>query len=356
MIIDSLGIGGAEKITLTLAKLFVQKGFNVEIICIYNHIQFPIPENINVHTISYEKRRFQNTIYKYKLQQKIAALEKAQGGTFDLILVHLLKSARLMKDYKHKNLYFILHSTMSQESLSGLSKRQYDKMLKRMRGKFNGKNLIAVSKGVADDLTTVVGIKYKSLQVIYNPIDIENINTQAMEENPFQEKKPYIVHLGRLVKVKRHDRLLRAFKASQIDAHLVLVGAGEYAQRIKNEIEELELQGRVTLAGLHTNPYPIIRDARMLVLTSDYEGLNTAILEALALKVPVVSTDCFSGPREILEGYHDNALAPLDNEEVLAQMIHEQYLHPQAIAKDILDRFDVNVIVNQYIALINNVK
>jgi len=352
MVIDSLGIGGAEKITLTLAELFVKEGFNVDIICIYDHVKFPIPEGVQVHSIYFTKKILQNYIYRRKLQNKIDNLEKSYKQSFSLILVHLLKAARLMQNYQHKKLYYVLHSTMSQESLSGLVGVKRKKRLARLSGKFKGRNIIAVSQGIAEDFKNIIGIKYKSLQVIYNPINLQNIEDQAKECNLFEKDKPYIMHLGRLVKVKRHDRLLKAYKDSNIDAKLLLVGEGPLRSEIEKDILRLGLQEKVILTGLQMNPYPIIRDARLLALSSDYEGLNMALLEALALNIPVVSVDCPSGPREILEGYLEHSLVAFGDKSTFAKMIASQYKSPQKISSTVLKRFSGNTVIKQYISLI----
>lgn len=351
MVIDSLLIGGAERITLTLAELFVKEGITVDIVTVYDYAGYEIPKGVRLHTIGYKKRWFQNYLYTKRLQEKILELEAIQQSPYDLILVHLLKSARLMQGFKHKHLYFILHSTMSQESLSTLSGAKKERKLKRLHRKFDHKNIITVSKGIAIDLVEVVGIKPKTLQVIYNPIDIQKIISMAQEENPYVDEKPYIVHLGRLVQLKRHDRLLEAYKASKIEAKLVLIGEGIYRKEIEKKIKILELQDSVILAGMRTNPYPIIKDAKLLVLSSDYEGLSMAILEALTLGVPVVSTDCPSGPREILDGFMDNALVALDDIPALAEMMKKQYEQHRGVDPKVLERFESKNVVKQYLAL-----
>ncbi|PNX52061.1 MAG: hypothetical protein BV458_10700, partial [Thermoplasmata archaeon M9B2D] len=172
--------------------------------------------------------------------------------------------------------------------------------------------------------------------------------------NPYVGEKPYIVHLGRLVPVKRHDRLLEAFALSKIDAKLILIGEGESREFIEEKVLSLGLNEKVVFAGMQRNPYAIMKDARLLVLSSDYEGLSMAILEALALGVPVVSTDCPSGPGEILRGYLENALVPVGETQQLAAMIKKQYETPANIATDILKRFDGDQVIGQYIDLMKS--
>ena len=356
MVIDSLRVGGAERITLSLAKEFLKKGVTVDIIGIYDYVEYEMPSGVGYHTLHYKKRYFQNYIYSKALQKKIASLEEKQGKPYDLLLVHLLKSARLLQNYQHQNLYYILHSTMSKESLAGLTGAKYQRKLKRLKKKFEGKNLIAVSKGIAYDLQKVVKIKPKSLEVIYNPLDIEAIQTLAEEENDLEVEMPYIVHLGRLEQVKRHDLLLEAFKQTALDCKLVLIGEGTMRTSIEKKIVALGLQDRVALVGMKTNPYPILKNAKLLALTSEYEGLSMAILEALVLETAVVSVDAPFGPREILEGYLDRSLVPQNDIQKLSAAIKEQYESPDPIPADILERFDGKAIVSKYLDLNRKVR
>jgi glycosyltransferase involved in cell wall biosynthesis len=95
---------------------------------------------------------------------------------------------------------------------------------------------------------------------------------------------------------------LRAYAKSGITQKLLLLGDGPLKDSIQQLANELGIAEKIIFAGFHDNPYPIINDAKLSVLTSDYEGLPTVLIESLALKVPVLSTDCPSGPREILTG------------------------------------------------------
>lgn len=351
MVIDSLGMGGAERITLTLAKLFIAKGHTVDIISIYDHIKYDIPPGVMVHTLGYKKVLLQNYRYRKKLFALVDQLSMQYQNGFDLILVHLLKAARLIKGYKHDYLYHVIHNAMSKEMLTGLSGAKRNRKLQRMQKKFAGERLITVSQGVADDIVDNMYIKAQSIQLIYNPINISDIRSQSEGYNFADKYLPYIVHVGRFVEQKRHDRLIEAYAKCKIDAKLVLVGEGKLRPRLEAQIKKLGLESKVILVGNVDNPYPIIKDASLLVLSSDFEGLSMAILEALALEVPVVSTDCPSGPREILGGYLEDSLVPLGDNNELAYMIAKQYSKPQKIADNILDRFKGDVIIEKYLAL-----
>ena len=121
---------------------------------------------------------------------------------------------------------------------------------------------------------------------------------------------------------------------------------------VEKHISVLGLEDRVLLVGMQTNPYPILKNARLLVLTSEYEGLSMAILEALALETAVVSVDAPFGPREILETYLDDVLVPQNDIQSLSKAIKQQYENPLPIPSHLLDRFDAKVVVLKYLDLI----
>jgi glycosyltransferase involved in cell wall biosynthesis len=301
-IIDSLAAGGAEKVVLTLARTMVQSGHHVTIISVDNKIEYDIDFSADVHTLNFEKSRIEPTYYKYanRLRRLISKLE-ADHGPFDLTTVHLQKAHRLTAKAGIKKAYFCIHSTVSQGSLAGrIGLRLYLKR-RRLKKLLDGKNIITVSKGIAQDLLEVVRIKPKSIRTIYNPVDFDLIRRQADETNPYKNED-YIIHVGRLTPSKRHDILLQAYAKSGIAQKLLLLGDGPLKESIQQLAHELGIAEKVIFAGFHTNPYPTIKDAKLSVLTSDYEGLPTVLIESLALHVPVLSTDCPSGPREILTG------------------------------------------------------
>ncbi|MGD8939271.1 MAG: glycosyltransferase, partial [Gammaproteobacteria bacterium] len=278
------------------------------------------------------------------------------SGPFDLITAHLQKAHRLTAKAGIKKAYFCIHSTVSQGSLAGRSGIRLYLKRRRLKNLLDGKDIITVSKGIAEDLLDAVHIKPKSIRTIYNPVDFALIRRLAAETNPFKNED-YIIHVGRLTPSKRHDILLRAYAKSGITQKLLLLGDGPLKQSIEQQAKELGIKEKVLFAGFHVNPYPIIKDAKLCLLTSDYEGLPTALIESLALHVPVLSTDCPSGPKEILTGGLANALMPVGDINAIAQKIKSIFLSDQskmAINNCYLNLFDPQNTVSQYLTLTYN--
>jgi glycosyltransferase involved in cell wall biosynthesis len=353
-IIDSLAAGGAEKVVLTLARTMVQSGHYVAIISADNKIEYSIDFAADIHTLDFKKSKFEPTYFKYakRLQQLVNKLE-TESGPFDLITAHLQKAHRLTAKAGIKKAYFCIHSTVSQGSLAGRSGLRLHLKRRRLKKLLDNKDIITVSKGIAQDLLEVVHIKPKSIRTIYNPVDFELIRRQANETNPYKNED-YIIHVGRLTPSKRHDILLQAYAKSGITQKLLLLGDGPLKDSIQQLAHKLGIAEKVIFAGFHANPYPIIKDAKLSVLTSDYEGLPTVLIESLALHVPVLSTDCPSGPREILTGLLQKFLIPATDVDTIGRYIHSNLTAAvNFIPEDLLiaEKFGVEHACENYLSL-----
>lgn len=160
--------------------------------------------------------------------------------------------------------------------------------------------VIAVSQGVADDLATNFRVSRERLRVIANPIDADEIRSLGAEENMLADKQPYVFAMGRLVENKNFSLLIDAFARSGLDGRLVIGGEGPLRAALEAQIASLGLGDRVTLAGFLKNPFAVAAGARFFVLPSNAEGFPNGLVEAMALGKAVISTNCASGPSEIL--------------------------------------------------------
>ncbi|NLD95439.1 MAG: glycosyltransferase, partial [Fibrobacter sp.] len=192
--------------------------------------------------------------------------------------------------------------------------------------------VVAVSKGVASDLVEKVGVPKSIVRVIYNPTVDEEIFSLMRERasHPWlgDEGPPVLLSVGRLTAQKRFDVLLRA--VSIVRRHrpvrAIILGDGGERSRLGSLAGELGLGDCVSLPGLEKNPYSYMARARLYVMSSAWEGFPNALVEALACGLSVVSTDCPSGPREILAVNELGAgsygtLVPVDDPQMLAEGI-----------------------------------
>jgi glycosyltransferase involved in cell wall biosynthesis len=167
--------------------------------------------------------------------------------------------------------------------------------------------VVSVSGDLADDLARVARIPRSRITVIHNPIVTDELlaAARAPVEHPWfaDGEPPVLLAAGRLTAQKDYPTLLRGFRAAreQRALRLVVLGEGEERGRLEGLARELGVASEVDFAGFVANPYAFMARASLFVVSSAWEGLPTVMVEAMACGAPVVSTDCPSGPAEILE-------------------------------------------------------
>jgi len=167
--------------------------------------------------------------------------------------------------------------------------------------------IISVSKAIKKDLVEKFNLPEEKIKVIYNLYDIERIKELACEDIEEEYKyifnKPTIITVGRLTKQKGHWHLIRAFKQLKDeipDANLIILGQGDLKDYLKQITINLGLEHDVYFLGFQKNPFKYISRSTIYAFSSLYEGFPNALCEAMACSIPVISSDCKSGPREIL--------------------------------------------------------
>lgn len=187
-------------------------------------------------------------------------------------------------------------------------------------------SIVCVSRGVAEDLSKVIGPLDK-IRIIHNPVidkDIYFLSKEPLGEDflLFNKDVPTIIAAGRLVKAKDHSNLLRALKIvlGKRLVRLVILGEGPEEKNLKNYASELKISQYVHFLGFKSNPYKYMVNSSVFVMSSIREGFGNAIVEAMALGRPVIATDC-GGPREIIEDGKNGILIPAGNEKFLADAI-----------------------------------
>jgi len=320
--------GGAEKAVLKLLILLEGRGHNVQVIVFRDKPEYSVPDNISPIVLAQQPSFgwIGKRVLAYKLNRKVRELE-AQCGRFDVIVSTLPFADEVSILAKLPNHWCRIANTLSAESdrLFQTNPRKAKRRLNRYRKLYNGRNLIAVSSGVKVDLISRLDLVKSNIQTIYNPFDFENIRQLAKESVETQRGR-YIIHVGRFSKQKRHDVLLRAYQGISHKHKLVLLT--NKSKNLKKMIDSLGLENRVIVAGFQANPYSWIAGADLLVLSSDHEGMPNVLIESLIVGTPVVSTDCPSGPREILGQDFPQYLTPVGDPQSLAQAI-DLALHNQ---------------------------
>lgn len=351
-VVDGLAGGGAEKTALRLADYLHRTGHTAAIAILRDEKAYPVPAGVQViPAFDTAKRRFRK-IGEIHRRARILDGRLARHDPWDLVISTPSQSDRIVARSSLRDAaWYRVAIQPSAEHLRGHEGRKAGRRLRRLHRTYGGRKIIAISEGVRKDLVEGIGIVPARIETIRNPFDFDRIRSLALEPCPLAGEE-YIVHVGRFNRQKRHDRLLGAFARSDFMGRLVLVGTGSESEqeRVRGLIAELDLGWRVELAGFQPNPFPYIRHARALVLSSDFEGLGNVLIESLICGTPVVSTDCPSGPAEILTGLLATGLCDL-TEEGLAAAIDRVLANPPPISETHVEPFSIDRIAERYLAL-----
>ncbi|HMK50361.1 MAG TPA: glycosyltransferase [Thermodesulfovibrionales bacterium] len=259
--------------------------------------------------------RFRNAVRKLKADVVVSCM------WYPASISHLARLCGRMS-YRH-----IVHDTTNMTEYIkyefGPEKYQWAKIHLFKKAYKNADSVIVVSQGEKEDLVRNFSVPDSLINVIYNPIDIESIRRMSEEEADFQSDKPVVVSVGRLIFSKGFDILLRAFQKvrSRYDCRLIILGRGDERKRLEELSEALNLGEDVAFLGFHHNPFKFMRKAQIFCSATRYEGLGNAIIEAMALGLPAIATDCLSGPGETLDAGKYGLLVPTEDPEAIAEAI-----------------------------------
>lgn len=326
----NLAGGGAEKAMLKIADTLNAAGHQVHVVLLEQSGEYLAPDHVPVHYLCEGK------ISKGFLGRRLAAwrlkrmIERLGGGeAFDLIVSTLPFADEVTRLSGLAVHWCRIANTLSAElaKLAQASPAKARRRRQRYRRLYDGHPLVAVSRGVADDLRRQLEL-VSPIVTIPNPFDPQQIRDLA-GENAGLPTAPYVLHVGRFAPQKRHDLLLDAWQRISLPHKLVLLTEPE--PRLTAMIAERDLADRVLIAGFQRNPYPWFARAALLVLCSDHEGLPNVLLEALACGTPVLSTDCPSGPAEILANL-PQCLVPCGDANILAERLDALVRCPPEVA------------------------
>lgn len=160
--------------------------------------------------------------------------------------------------------------------------------------------VIAVSHGVADTLVSDFGVERRRISVVFNPVDLDRIASLAAEDPSIEMRADDCIAMGRLVPNKNFALAIEGFARSGRRGRLVLIGTGPLHAELRALGDQLGLGERLVMPGFVENPYALLDRGGLFVLSSNAEGFPNALVEAMAVGLPVVATDCRSGPAEVL--------------------------------------------------------
>lgn len=345
-VITNLAGGGAERAVLNIAGALATSGHNVHLLLLERVMAYTVPPGISVHVLDRLSKGFLGKrLAALRLRRLCERLSDPQP--FDLVISALPFANEVAILAKLPRLWCRVDDSLSVEIelLRARSPRKADRRLARYRRLYSACPLIAVSDGVVDDLRAALGLEQARIERIYNPFGLAAIRARASEPLALPQD-PYVIHVGRFAKQKRHDVLLDAW--ARVDAPHRLVLLTHDAPELVEMIATRGLGQRVMVAGFQSNPYAWVAGADLLVLSSDHEGLPSVIIEALAVGTPVVSTDCRSGPREILGRVFPECLVPVGDPAALAQAIQRALADPPDATRIALSPYATETVIAAY--------
>lgn len=315
--------GGVERVTYNLLTRLDRKRFRVSVVIarLYE-TRFELPEGVEVVTLGAKNVRS-------ALPRIVRHLRRSPP---DILISHMtlpnawsLVARRLL--HGSYPIVCVEHNTLSVEYGYGTGLQRLLPRLLRLTHP-SADALVSVSRASAADLAGLLAPKAPPIEVIYNPIVSPSIDTLAREPaaHPWLDDDAYRVVLGaaRLTRQKNFGLLVEAFAEvvqSDSRARLVILGEGIERELLERKIEELGLDDVVALPGFVPNPYPSMRRAAVFALPSIYEGLPTALVEAMACGTPVVAADTPGGVREVIGDGQYGILTPPGDSANLAKAI-----------------------------------
>lgn len=301
---------GAVKSTLKTAGDLSYNGFDVYIATgsILNGLQDEVPEEITIKQFKKRTRWQLFSLIRYIKEIKPDILVSFTPASSLLLLLaykmSLCKGELVCIERTSPSMETLHHKSYINKTHNYFRKIVYPRATK----------IVAISNGVKSELINLLNLSPEKINVIYNPSltknkirkSYEEINHRWFTSNEF----PVVVGVGRLVKQKDFSSLIKAFHIlrKKKACKLIIIGDGEEKNTLLNLIQELDLENEIDLLGFKENPHPYMRLADLFVMSSAWEGFGNVLVEAMAYGTPVISTDCFSGPAEILE---NGKIAPL---------------------------------------------
>lgn len=350
--LPSLAGGGAEKSMLVLAHALARRGFAVDLVLAQAKGPYLAEVGDKLRLIDLKASRVLFSLpalIRYLRQERPAALL----SSLDYANVVALWARRLagIPDKVVVNDQNTL-SIVSKQS-SQLRQRLVPLLVKHFYPWSD--RIVGNSRGVAEDLQQITGLPEKQIQIIYNPVVTPDMRekTRVFPDHPWLQNSdvPVLLAIGRLTAQKDFATLLRAVAQVQRmqPCRLIILGEGPDRAELEALVGELRLGSSVSLPGFVKNPYAYLARASLFVLSSRWEGLPTVLIEALACGVPVIATDCPSGPREILADGRYGTLVPMQDATALAEAIRQGLNgHIARPPAESWQPYELQTIVDQY--------
>ena len=303
IIIQKLNGGGAERVAANLSQALNDK-FQVHLILFNaNNIKYPysgILHDLQLPPLKWKSGKF------FQFIRRVLAVRRIKKTNNIETSISLMDGANLINIFSKKGDKIItsIHNQMSKSRFKNRFIKLWNIFIIRYVS-FHSDWVVAVSEGVRQDLIQNFGLHPEHLITIYNACAVQDIK-QSLEKHKTKKlitATNNVISMGRLIEQKGQWHLIRAF--SEVikvvpDATLYILGEGSLQNKLEQLVKNLNLTHKVIFLGFREPPYPYLALSKVFVLSSLYEGFGNVLIEAMACGTPCISTDCTSGPREIL--------------------------------------------------------
>lgn len=309
----SLGVGGAERFAGLLSFMLHDLGYEVHHIIILGEVDFDYKGTlVNLGKLFSNEKGVFRAIKKGKYIAKYLFENDIQTIIDNRSRPVFMREVFTKWIYGKRKIYFMVHSS-NIEMYFPKATFAANYLYK------NATKLVCVSKQIEIEIRNKFDLK--NTTTIYNPV----VFPESITQKPTGIPKNYMLYFGRLdEEIKNFTLLLNAFSISKVyenGAKLLIIGDGKDEAFIQSKIKELNFENHVLLLPFQKKIMPYVHFARCSVLTSRFEGFPMAIIESLAMGTPVISVDCETGPREIIQNKFNGLLVPNHDENALAKAI-----------------------------------
>ncbi len=354
--LPSLAGGGAQRSMLGLAIGLVDRGIPTDLVLVRAEGEYLNEVPSDVRLIDLHSRRtatsFPRLVRYIRREQPTAMLSTLAHASVFALTSKLTFRGRLRVVARMENTF-----TEAFENGS-FKQRQTLRLLKLLLPAAD--RIVGISHGVADDLRELVPAAKHKILSIYSPVVWPDHAEKAAApvDHPWFDAGtvPVLLSAGRLTTVKDHATLVRAFAEvlNSRPARLVILGVGPERENLLDLAKRLEVAQHVDLAGFKSNPFAYMSKSKVFVLSSRYEGFGNVLPEAMACGTPVVSTDCRSGPSEILEDGKWGYLVPVGDWSAMAEAIIDTLDNPLP-PDQLIDRasdFSADASIDRYLEVL----
>ncbi len=349
----SLRGGGAERVMVQLANKFADQNLDVDLVLANAQGGYLSEVSTKVNIVDLKSHRVAVALpgmIKYLRKQRPIAMLSTLGEA-NLIAVYAKYLSRVPVRL------LLREASVINKDFMRLKERMVFELISRAYPFASG--FIPVSTSVRDSMLKNIELKFSDMRIIYNPVDRDELGKRSKESisHPWLlDEDPVIVAVGRLTKSKDYPTLIRSFSKinKELNARLIIMGEGPDRIEIESLIRALKLEDRIELLGFVSNPFAYMARADLFVLSSAWEGLPNTLIQAMALNLRVIATDCLGGSAEILENGQWGTLVPVGDIDALAIAIQDalQNEDPVVYSSECLSRFDADKSASEYLNLL----